>query len=341
MTNKKTVLVTGASGFVALHLIQRLLAEGFRVRGTLRDAARGDEVRRHLGPEATGEALEFVAADLTRDEGWAEAVAGCDYVHHVASPYPDRPPRDEAELIAPARDGTLRIMRAAAAAPSVQRVVMTSSTVAVFYGEKLKPLYDESDWSDVSAPIGAYGKSKTLAERAARDFVSGLPAERGLEFVSINPGVVLGPLLGEATGTSTGIVRKAMRREIPGMPRVGFPYVDVRDVADAHFRAMTVPAAAGQRYICAAGSLWFRELGVILGRHLAGRGYRIPTRELPDWLVRAAALFEPSLRLILRELGRKLEVDTGKIRRELGWSPRPIEATITDTADSLIARGIA
>jgi nucleoside-diphosphate-sugar epimerase len=336
------VLVTGASGFIAMHCIIELLRAGYRVRGTLRSPARAQRVRDTLARHVeVGDRLSFVTADLGQDPGWSEAVAGCRHVLHVASPLPRKPPRHEDELIVPARDGALRVLRAAAAA-GVQRVVMTSSVAAVLYGHARdgSRIYDERDWSILSDEVGAYEKSKTIAERAAWDFVASLPAERRLELVTINPGLVLGPILDEDYGTSGEVVRKLLRRDMPGCPDVGWAVVDVRDVASAHLAAMTTPEAAGQRFVCAVQHASMREIAEILQRHFGPRGYRVPTRSVPDWLLRAVAVFDRTARLAVQELGKRQDLSSERSRQLLGWNPRPLEEMVVAMGESMITHHV-
>ncbi|MFL6125700.1 SDR family oxidoreductase [Actinophytocola sp.] len=312
------VLVTGATGFVAGHVIADLRAHGYLVRGTARQP--GDGV---------------VAADLTRDEGWAEAVEGCDYVVHVASPFPIEAPKSDDELVRPAVDGTLRVLRAAVAA-GVKRVVLTSSVAAVASGHSGGGVLTEADWSVVDRSP-AYQKSKTLAERAAWDFAR----ESGLELVSVNPGLVLGPLLDTKLSTSVQLVHRLLTRDVPASPKMGFSVVDVRDVATAHRLALETPAAAGNRYIVAGEHLWLRELAVMLAEEFNPTGYRVPTAPLPTWLFHVVALFDASVRPAKAFIGRREDVSADKARRELGWTSRPARESILDTAHSLIELGLA
>lgn len=339
MAEKVLVAVTGASGYIALHVIRKLLAEGYRVRGTLRDPGRGAGIEAALGGHVDVADLSFVEADLMADGGWAAAVAECRYVLHIASPLPKAPPKHEDDLIVPAREGALRVLRASAEA-GVARVVMTSSVSAILYSARTNGLFDESDWSDPSGPIGAYAKSKTVAEKAAWDFIADLPADAGPELVTILPSLVLGPLLDPDGSASVEAVRKLMAREMPGCPRIGFTLVDVRDVADAHILALTAPQAAGKRFVCSGEFYWISDLARALSGHLGDKGYRIPTRELPNWMVRLGALFDPTIRSVLHQLGERKEIDAARLRAELRWSPRPNEDTIRDTADSLIEHGV-
>ncbi|MGW2660976.1 SDR family oxidoreductase [Nocardia tengchongensis] len=313
------VLVTGASGYVAGHVIQELLGQGYRVRGTVRSAARAADVAALLP------GVELVEADLGADAGWDAAVAGCRYVLHTASPFPAGVPEHEDELIRPAVDGTLRVLRAAAAA-GVERVVITSSIAAIQGGNEGRVL-TEADWSD-TARCDAYAKSKTLAERAAWDFAAEHPE---IELAVINPGMIIGPILRAEAGTSVDGIRALLAGGMPGVPRLNFATVDVRDLAVAHRLAMETPGAANNRYICAGAAISFPELAQILAQR-----YRVPTRALPDWLVRLSALVNPDARTAVRYLGRKETVSADKARHDLNWTMRPVADSVLDTADSLV-----
>lgn len=339
MAERELVTITGANGYIAVHTIRLLLEAGYRVRGTLRDTARGALIRAALAPLVDVSALDFARADLASDDGWAAAMTGADYVIHMASPVPAEVPRREEELIAPAREGTLRVMGAAAAA-GARRIVMTSSIAAVSSGHDKSRVFDESCWSDVTKDIGAYQKSKTLAERAAWEFIESLAAEARPEFAVINPGFVLGPPIGGHAGASLEVVRRLMAREVPGVPNMGFSLVDVRDVAAAHVIALTHPAAPGHRHICVSERMTFHEIATYLAEHLAPDGYRIPTRRVPDAAVRLLALFSPTFRLVATRLGPATQYDTARARETLGWQPRPMRRSLVDTADSLRAQKI-
>ncbi len=331
------VLVTGGSGFIGSHCILQLLAAGHEVRTTVRNLSREADVRAMLkrGGAETGERLSFVAADLTRDEGWTAAVSGCEFVQHVASPFPAGVPKHENDLIIPAREGALRVLRASRDA-GVKRVVLTSSYAAIGYGrDPLDRPFDERDWSDPNSDIGAYAKSKTLAERAAWDFIQ--REGGGLELAVVNPVGVFGPVLSMDYSTSILIVQKMLDGALPGVPKIWFGAVDVRDVADLHLRAMTQAGAAGERFLAVAGDfLAFVEITAILKRNLGDAARKVPTRELPNFVVRLAALADQSVRLILPELGKKKNGTSAKAIRMLGWNPRSAEESIVATAKSLL-----
>ncbi len=336
--SKKLVAVTGASGFIGLHCVLSLLREGYRVRGTLRDMTREASLRAALEKHvAVGGRLEFCSAELTRDEGWAEAFQDCAYVLHVASPIPRAMPKHEDDLIIPARDGALRVLHAAGAM-GVQRVVMTSSIAAITngHGHDASYVYSEKDWTNLDFPLPPYPKSKTIAERAAWDHMASLGPESALELVVINPGMVYGPILEPDYGTSGEIVRKLMRRDMPGLPKLGFGSVDVRDVATAHIKAMLTPAAAGQRFCCIAEHAWLNDIARILNNNFAARGYKVPNRTLPNFLVRLAALIDKPVRLILYELGKLPQIDNSRIKTVLDWQPRGLEEMVVSMGESMI-----
>ena len=287
-----------------------------------------------------GDRLTFFAADLEKDTGWKEAVAGCDYVHHVASPIPPNAPKHEDELIIPAREGALRVLRASRDA-GVKRVVMTSSFAAIGYGHQPQTApFDETTWSDLSnREIAAYPKSKTLAERAAWDFIAKEGAS--LELAVVNPVAVFGPVLGPDYSPSILIVQRLMDGALPGCPRISFGAVDVRDVADLHLRAMTHPAAKGERFLAVAGAnMSMLEIAHVLKARMGAAAKRVPTRQLPDWLLRLAALRDPAVKLIIPELGVVKSATHEKATRVLGWVPRSNEDCIVATAESLVRLGL-
>ncbi len=337
-----TVLVTGGSGFIGGHCILQLLAAGHTVRTTVRSLSRESEVRTTLSNAgAQGlDRLTFFAADLEKDAGWAQAATGCDFVLHVASPFPMAPPKHEDELIVPAREGALRVLRASRDA-GVKRVVLTSSFAAIGYGHKqrAKP-FDETDWTNPDGDdTTAYAKSKTLAERAAWDFIA---REGGaLELSVVNPVGVFGPALGPDMSTSVVIVQRMLNGDFPGMPKMEFGLVDVRDVADMHLRCMTDPKAKGERFLAVAGDfIGMADIAAILKRRMGAAGAKVPTRSLPNWVVRVVGLFDPSVRLVSRELGKTKNATNAKARRVLGWSPRSNEESIVATAESLVRLGL-
>ena len=337
-----TVLVTGGSGFIGAHCIVQLLAAGHRVRTTVRSLKREGEVRRMLkeGGTEPGDRLSFIAADLESDAGWPEAVVGCEYVLHVASPFPPNIPKHEDELIAPAREGALRVLRASRDA-GVRRMVLTSSFAAIGYGqEPRKTPFNETDWTDPNG-YGAlpYIKSKTLAERAAWDFVASQGG--GLELSVVNPVAVFGPVLGPDYSSSILLVQRLMDGAMPGCPRLYFGVVDVRDVAELHIRAMTDPAAKGERFLAVAGDcLSMLDIARVLKARLGAAARRVPAFELPNWLVRIAALRDPAAKQLLPELGKMRNATNEKARRMLGWAPRSNEEAIVATAESLVRLGL-
>lgn len=337
---KDLVLVTGGTGFIAQHCILALLGAGHRVRTTLRSPAREAEVRANLeaGGASPGERLSFVVADLMDDTGWADAASGCAYVLHGASPTPSGAQVTEEDWIRPAVDGNLRVLRAAREA-GVRRVVLTSAfgAIGVGHGPRDRP-FDETDWSDLSGAVAPYQKSKTLAERAAWAFIA--REGGGLELASVNPTAVMGPALGADYSHSIRLIKNLMEGQ-PGCPRINSGFVDARDVADLHLRAMTDPAANGERFLAIAGeSLWMVDVARILRRRLGAEVVKTPARVLPDWLVRLVALKSPAMRAILPTLGLKLNATGEKARRLLGWSPRSAEDAIVATAESLLALGL-
>jgi nucleoside-diphosphate-sugar epimerase len=333
-----TVLVTGGSGFIASHTILQLLGAGHQVRTTVRSLSREGDVRamlKHAGSEP-GDRLQFVAADLMSDAGWPAAVAGCEYVLHIASPFPSTVPKDENELIVPAREGALRVLRAARDA-GAKRVVQTSSFAAVGYGHpQQERVFTEKDWTNPDgADVMPYTKSKTLAERAAWEFIDREGA--GLELAVVNPVGVFGPVLGPDYATSVLFVQRMMDGAVPGLPRMCFGVVDVRDVADLHLRAMTNPAAKGERFLAVAGDfMWIVEIAMTLKARLGDAAKRVPTRQLPNWLVKLAALRDPAVKQIIPELGKWKNATSEKAQRVLGWKPRSREDSVVATAQSMI-----
>jgi len=332
-----TVLVSGGSGYIAGFLIRQLVAEGWTVHATVRSLSREAEVRARL--DVDDARLHFFAADLNADAGWAEAMAGCTHVAHVASPFPPAAVRHADELIVPARNGALRALRAAKAA-GVTRFVLTSSAAAIAYGHPPgETTFTEADWSDPTNPdCSPYAQSKTIAERAARDWIA---TEGGdMEFVSINPSLVVGPVMDADVSTSIEAIEKMLSGALPGCPRLGFGVVDVRDLADLHMRVLTAPGIAGERFIASGRFLMLADIARILKARLGARARKVPTRTLPDFLVRLSAIFDPLVRSVLSELGRTRNMDASHAKAVLGWATRSEEDSLVDCANSLIDKGI-
>ncbi|WP_238655612.1 SDR family oxidoreductase [Paenibacillus piscarius] len=338
--NKPVVLVTGGSGFIAVHIIVQLLEKNYRVRATLRSMGRQDEVKAMVLAGGVAniniEDLSFVEADLTSDKNWNQAVKEADYVIHVASPTPNRIYKDENEMIQPAREGVLRVLRAARKA-GVKRVVLTSAFGAIGVGHKQHTgPYTEEDWSNTEANIHPYQKSKTLAERAAWEFIR--QEGRGLELSTVNPVGVMGPILGKDYSHSNEIVRNMLEGKLKSVPKIYSDYVDVRDVAALHILAMVRPEANGERFIASsAENLSTLEIAGILRKHLGQDAEHVPTKELPNLFVRAAALFNPQLRMIATLLGQDMSTSNEKAKRLLGWNPRPAEEAIIATGESMLS----
>jgi nucleoside-diphosphate-sugar epimerase len=337
-----TVLVTGASGFIAKHCIAELLRRDFAVKGTLRDMNRADAVRKSVaraGADASG--VDFVSADLLRDDGWGRAVEGCTYVMHIASPFPLREPRDPDEVIRPAREGVLRVLKAATQA-GVKRVVMTSSVVAVTLPWPEAPqghVFTEADWTNPERPdITTYIRSKALAERAAWEFLKSEP--RAPELATVNPAIVLGPATDTDISTSHEVIRMMAKRAYPAAPRVGFPISDVRDVAATHALAMTKTEAAGKRFLTANGFMRLVEVGQVLADTLPDLKGKVPRRELRDITVRIVALFDKRLKAVLPDLGHPRPISNAQARTVLGQSFRSAQEAVRSAALSLRELGV-
>ncbi|KAA0017394.1 NAD-dependent epimerase/dehydratase family protein [Antrihabitans cavernicola] len=330
----ETVLVTGGTGFVGGWAIVELLKRGYQVRTTVRDLKKEDQVRRTISAETDpGDRLSVVAADLNSDDGWPAAVAGCDYVLHVASPLTAT--SNEEEVIRPAVDGTLRVLRAARDA-GVRRVVYTSSCAAVYYGhpEHTGP-FDETSWTDVNGePMSAYVKSKALAERAAWDFVA---AEGGkTEFTTVNPTGIFGPALGNDVPSSLRLIEQLTSGKTPAVPDLWFGIVDVRDVVDLHIRAMTSPDAGGERYIASTdGTVAMIDVARVLRERLGDKGSKVPTRKLPSWIFRIVARFNVELGDLVPLLGARRNATGAKARNQLGWSPRPWQDAVVASGENV------
>ena len=333
------VVLTGVTGFIAKHIVAGLLNGGHRVTATLRSMKRADEVREaaraHLTDAGVLDSrLQFAELDLTRDEGWEAAMAGADVLMHTASPFPLAQPKDENEVIRPAVDGTLRALGAAKAA-GVDRVILTSSMVAVM--EKDAPdngtAYTDADWSDPnSTRINPYGKSKTMAERAAWDFVR--TEAPGMQLTTINPGLVVGPALDGHYGTSLLVVERVLAGKDPMLPYFGLPAVDVRDVADMHVAAMHKPETAGKRLLAVSSFVWFPEIAEVVARAYPDR--KVPTRRAPDFVIRFLGLFDAEVKAIVPNLGVHKQIDAAGTETALGMTFRPVDAAIRAAAESIL-----
>ena len=338
MTN--TVMVSGGSGYIAGETIRQLLGKGWTVHTTVRNLSREAELRGQLG--GTPETLKFFAADLMSDAGWAEAMAGCSHVCHMASPFPASVPKDENEIIVPAREGALRALRFAKAA-GVTRFVMTSSSAAIAYGHPDgKVTYDERDWTNIAAPgVQPYVKSKAISERAARDWVD--REGQSLEFCAVCPVMVLGPVQSGDFAASVEVVLRLLNGSVPALPDVGFSIVDLRDIADLHVRALEAPTdkVAGGRFIGSSGPFMkFADVAAVLRDRLGPQARKVPTRKMPAIGVRILALFMPAAKQLIGEIGRTRTTSSAHAQSVLGWQPRPPEDSIVDCARSLIERGV-
>ena len=352
MSGGETVLVTGGSGYIGGWCVAGLLSQGYVVRTTVRDLAKEAAVRASLAKITDpGNRLSFYAANLTSDDGWNAATAGCDYVLHVASPLGVADPKDPNELIVPAREGAKRAVGAAIKA-GVKRVVLTSSVAATDKGARHRDsidegpadptgdwVSDETVWTDPNAPkVSAYAQSKTLAERAAWELIHTSAGETTL--ATVNPALVLGPVTSGDFSESVQVVERLLSGRVPGIPRLGFNIVDVRDVADLHIRAMTDEHAAGERFIAAGEFAWMGDLAELLRARLGAGAAKVPTRQVPNFVIRLASIFDKDLGAVTPSLGLKHDFSSAKAQRMLGWKPRPMEETILDCANSLIAGGL-
>ena len=336
------VLVTGGSGFLGTHCILALLDAGYRVRTTVRSLSREGEVRRMVkaGGADPEDKLSFVAADLTSDAGWPEAVAGCAFVLHVASPFVLGVPQErEDELIVPAREGTLRILRAARDV-GVKRVVVTSSSEAIIHdGPKPKDdPYTEEDWSNPAHGMTPYGKSKILAERAAWEFIS--REGGGLELAVVNPVGIFGPVLGPELSVSIDIIAQMLEGAFPRVPHLAVDLVDVRDLADLHLRAMTNPAANGQRFLASAGLTSLKAIAQVLKSGMGKAAEKVSAKTIPDWVLRLVSVASPQVAGVVPFLGKPRRTTSEKAFRLLGWKSRALEESVVATAESLLRLGL-
>ena len=339
MPKRQTVLLTGISGFIAKHIALNLLNEGYDVVGSVRSLARGDEVRAAVAPHLNAsvdleKSLRFVTLNLDRDDGWDAAMQGVDILMHTASPFPLAPPKIEDDLIRPAVDGTLRAMRAAHNA-GVKRVVVTSSFAAIMHSKLPggRTAHDETDWSDTnSASIDPYSKSKTLAEKAAWEFVSDQAPD--IVLTTINPTMVLGPPLDNHFGSSVELVQRILRAKDPMVPRFGLGCVDVRDVARIHVDALGNAATQSKRIIAVDRFMWLTDLSHALKEHFPDR--KLVTRQAPDFVVRLLGIFDKSIRQIVPDLGKKLEISNVRAKDLFGMEFIAAEESVVATAKYLI-----
>ena len=340
MRDKATVLVTGGSGFIGGWCVVGLLQQGYTVRTTVRDLSRESAVRAALAKAVDAQdRLSFYAANLTSDAGWDAATGGCDYVLHVASPLGLPTPKNPDELIIPARDGAKRAVNAAIRA-GVKRVVLTSSVAATSGPPNGQDsVKDETTWTDITDPaVSAYARSKTIAERAAWDLIASSGGATTL--ATVNPSLVLAPVLGRDFSDSVQVIQRLMSGKVPGLPRLGFNIVDARDVADLHVRAMTAPEAASQRFIAAGSWAWMADMAALLSAKLGSDASKVPTRKIPDFVLRLASIFDKDLRFVTPMLNRKHDHTSAKAQKLLGWRPRSTEETVLDTARSLVKEGL-
>ena len=340
--NSSPILVTGASGFVAIHTIIQLLEQGYQVRGTIRTSSREPELRNTISKYVqANDRLEILSADLEQEAGWNEAMSGVEYVLHIASPFPVFEPENEDELIIPAVQGTLRVLRAAHKA-GVKRVVQVSSNAAISSGHNGEnKTFTEADWSDLTKDIGAYSKSKTLAECAAWDFINGAENINKMELATINPPLILGPVPNKDFRTSIELIRTLMLGQVPGVGRIKMGTVDVRDVASAIILAMQTPEAARERFLIAADqSLWLKDIASLLHSKYAARGYKINRLQFPSVLVRLIGLFDKKVSRVTDSLDWDYELSNKKAKRILKWTPRPAEEAVLAMAESLIEQGV-
>lgn len=338
--SQQRVLVTGGSGFIAGHCILELLEQGYLVRTTIRSLAKEADAREVLSYAgmAHGDRLTFVAADLLRDDGWTDAVADVDFVLHVASPVQPGHVEDEDDVIVPAREGTLRVLRAARDA-GVKRLVLTSAFHAVSWGHPHSDhVFTEADWTIIEGPgVDAYGKSKTLAERAAWDFVASEGHQ--LELTTMLPVAVMGPVMGKNVSGANHIVLRMLDGDLPGFPNLFIPIVDVRDVASAHVLAITHPAAAGERFLLSNGpALAMKEIGATIKETLGDAAKNVPSRSLPDLMVRAVGLVDPKVRVFLPDLGYAKQTSNAKALKILDWAPRGPREAVVAAARSMVSK---
>ena len=325
------VLVTGASGYIALHCISELLKKGYSVRGSLRNLDREEEVRSSIKKDVADDNLEFCKLNLLSDDGWQDAMHGCEYLLHMASPFITYEPKNEDDLIRPAKEGTLRALKFAKDA-GIKKVVLTSSVAAIAYGHK-KPICGPSDWSDINQNIGAYTKSKTIAERAAWDFINS-QEQKNMTMTTIHPGLVLGPLLSnDIDGASADIMNKLITGQFPGNPNLNFTIVDVRDVALLHVKAISSDESNGKR--CLTTSKDYLHMSKLSSILREGGYKKAPSKNIPNFIVKFLALFSSEMKGVARNLDRKYKVDISETISLFNWKPIEIKKTILDMAASV------
>ncbi|GLB52615.1 dihydroflavonol-4-reductase [Neptunitalea chrysea] len=338
---KSKVLLTGVTGFLGSHTAIQLLNKGYIVIGTLRNQSRSEEIKSIIKAHTTNwELLTIVEADLLDVAIWDELTKGVDYVLHIASPFPRKLPKNEIDLVKPARQGTLNVLKAASN-NGVKKVVMTSSVASIIYGKTKAELgveMDENDWTDVGnrKDTTPYFRSKTIAERAAWDFMNTLGTK--MELTTILPGAILGPVLEKDFGTSANIVIKLLNGSSPALAKIGFEIVDVRSVANLHILAMESSVSSGKRYVASAGYSMFKEIGAILQKQFPKR--TIPKRELPNWVVRLFSNIDTTLKPILVDLGVTRKLNNTKAIKELGWEPISVDEAVISCAKSIFEKGI-
>ncbi|RLJ32902.1 dihydroflavonol-4-reductase [Chryseobacterium sp. 7] len=336
MENKETVLVTGGSGFIACYCMIALLNNGYKVRASLRSLDKSELVKQMLkeGGINSFEDLSFAVADLENETSWEKAVEGCQYIIHTASPTPHTNAKTEEDFVIPAKNGVLFVLRAAKNA-GVKRVVLTSAFGAVSYGTWKNTPYTEEDWTVLNDSVAPYQRSKTISERAAWDFIQN--EGKGMELAVVNPTTVMGPVLSDDYAHSIQIIKQMLNGEMKGCPKLITGFVDVRDVADLHVKALSMPEANGQRFIAVAGeALSMLEVAAILRKKLGKTAEKAPTKELPNWLIRLLAVFNPRLKMIVPHLGLVKRASSEKAIQQLGWKPRMADEAILAAAESLI-----
>tara|TARA_B110001454_G_C12722124_1_gene435150 strand:+ start:339 stop:1346 length:1008 start_codon:yes stop_codon:yes gene_type:complete len=329
------VLVTGASGYIAGHCITELLKQGYSVRGSLRNMNRKDEVLNAIQQEVATENLEFCKLDLLSDEGWDDAVSDCTYVLHVASPLMAQVPKNEDEIIQPAKQGVLRALKSSVK-NKIRRFVMTSSFSAVAYGHN-KEVYDETHWTDPTQKIGAYNKSKAIAEKAMWDYLSNLAESEKIEATAINPTLVIGPSLSNDIGTSNIFIQKMLDGSYSVVPRIHFGFVTVKDVARAHVQAMTDPNANGKRFILSEKNMWLSEMNGVLRKN----GYqKAPTKEAPNFLIKLLGLFNKEAGAISSFVGKTKFTNAENAKNILKFNFEDADVSIIETAKQLESLGL-